>query len=77
MVFAIDADDAADDGNAERIRARLIGQRLRRVLMALRAQIGREIDTGFQPAVREYADRRTGEAARVLVLFCSLPPLRL
>ena len=65
MVFAVNADDAADDGNAERIRARLIGQRLRRVLIALRAQIGREIDTGFQPAVREYAVRRTVEAARV------------
>ena len=61
MVFAVNADDAADDGNAERIRR----QRLRRVLMALRAQIGREIDTGFQPAVREYAVRRTVEAARV------------
>ena len=65
MVFTTHADDAADDGNAELIRARLIGQRLRRVLMALRAQIGREIDTGFQPAVREYAVRRTVEAARV------------
>ena len=65
MVFAVNADDAADDGNAERIRARLIGQRLRRVLMALRPQIGREIDTGFQPAVREHAVRRTVEAARV------------
>ena len=65
MVFAVHADDAADEGNAERIRARLIGQRLRRVLIALRPQIGREIDAGFQPAVREYAVRRTVEAARV------------
>ena len=65
MDFTTHADDAADDGNAELIRTRLIGQRLRRVLMALRPQIGREIDTGFQPAVREYAVSRTVEAARV------------
>ena len=77
MVFAVNADDAADDGNAERIRARLIGQRLRRVLMALRAQIGREIDTGFQPAVREYAVRRTVEAARVQAADHLHPALRL
>jgi len=77
MVFTTHADDAADDGNAERIRARLIGQRLRRVLMALRAQIGREIDTGFQPAVREYAVRRTVEAARVQAADHLHPALRL
>ena len=77
MVFAVNADDAADDGNAELIRARLIGQRLRRVLMTLRAQIGREIDTGFQPAVREYAVRRTVEAARVQAADHLHPALRL
>ena len=77
MVFAAHADDAADDGNAELIRARLIRQRLRRVLMALRAQIGREIDAGFQPAVREYAVRRTVEAARVQAADHLHPALRL
>ena len=73
MVCAAHADDAADDGNAERIR----GQRLRRVLMALRPQIGREIDAGFQPAVREYAVRRTVEAARVQTADHLHPALRL
>ncbi len=63
MVLAVDADHAADDGNAQFACAEFIGERLCCVCELLRLQIGYHIHAGFQLAVCERAVCRTVKAA--------------
>ena len=77
MILTVDADHTADDGNTQLAAAQLIGECLRGIRVLLRLQIGHQIHTGFQLAVREGVLCRTVKAACVQAVLHLHSGLRL